>query len=97
MDTQPQGDNGLSWLEQVSAWRERAQEHPHVHFDVIQMSSAVDDSGGSAQVYMDMEVSGIGDVKLHAMNELRWQHVHGRWMWHYVIGMRGTPGNSGMG
>ena len=97
IDTRPQQDKALSWHEQVSAWRERAEEHPQVHFALTQISSVVDENRGFAQVYMDMEVSGIGDVKLNAMNELRWRQVHGKWVWYHVIGMRGTPGNTGMG
>lgn len=94
MDPMP---GGRSWSEQVSAWRERAQEHPEVHFAIEQVSSAVNEKKGAAQVYMDMEVSGIGDVKLHAVNELKWRRVQEIWLLFSVTGMRGTPGNSGMG
>lgn len=96
IDTLPQQGRTVSWAEQVAAWRSRAQEYPDVSFAVRSVSSTVDDTKGSAQVYVEMEVSGIGDVKLHAMNELRWKRIDGKWMWCYVVGMRGTPGNSGL-
>jgi hypothetical protein len=97
IETLPQQEKTLSWTDQVAAWRQRADEHPDVHFALTSVSSTVDESKGFAQVYVEMEVSGIGDVRLHAMNELRWRRVHGKWLWYYVIGMRGTPGNSGLG
>ena len=97
IDTLSQQEEALSWTDQMAAWRRRAEEHPDVHFAVASVSSTVDESKGYAQVYVEMEVSGIGDVKLHAMNELRWRRVHGKWLWYYVIGLRGTPGNSGLG
>ena len=94
LDTQ---EKGLSWTDQVDAWRRRVEEYPDVQFTVTSVSSTLDDTKGLAQVYVEMEVSGYGDVKLHAMNELRWKKVAYEWMWYYVIGMRGTPGNSGLG
>lgn len=97
IDTLPDTDKLLSWHGQVAAWRQRATDHPDVQFAVTSVSSTVDEKIGFAQVFVEMEVSGIGDVKLHAMNELKWQRVDGQWLWYYVIGMRGTPGNSGLG
>ena len=97
IDTLPQQGRTVSWADQVSAWRKRAEDNPDAHFALTSISSVVNEKKGVAQVYMDMEVSGIGDVKLHAMNELRWKRVDGIWLWYYVVGMRGTPGNSGLG
>lgn len=97
IDTLPDRAKLLSWKGQVAAWRQRAQEHPDVRFEATAVSSVVDERLGFAQVFVEMEVSGIGDVKLHAMNELKWQRVDGKWLWFYVIGMRGTPQNSGLG
>ena len=97
IDTLPDQAKLLSWKAQVAAWRPRAQEHPDVRFEATAVSSVVDERLGFAQVFVEMEVSGIGDVKLHAMNELKWQRVDGKWLWFYVIGMRGTLQNSGLG
>lgn len=97
LDTRPQQERPLSWDEQRQAWRERALDHPDVYFDVVQVTSDVNEENGHAKVYLDMEVSGIGHVLLHAMNEVRWRRTRGTWLCYYVIGMRGTPGNAGLG
>ena len=97
IDTLPEQNRLLSWSGQLSAWRQRAQDNPNARFHVTAVSSVVDERLGFAQVFLEMDVSGIGDVKLHAMNELKWQRVDGKWLWFYVIGMRGTPQNSGFG
>lgn len=97
IDTLPQQKKSLSWKGQVAAWRQRAEDHPEVQFVLTSISSVVDEREGFARVYMDMEVSGIGDVTLHAMNELRWQRVDGKWLWFFVVGFRGTTGNTGLG
>lgn len=96
MDTQDQNGEPWSWKRQLEAWKQRAEELPDVHFALISISSAVDESSGEARVFMEMEASGIGEVKLHAMNEVWWRRSDGRWNCYYVLGMRGTPGNSGL-
>ena len=97
MDTQDQKGEPWSWKRQLAAWKERAEELPNVQFALMDISSDVDESNGEAKVFMEMEVSGIGEVKLHAMNEVLWRRSNGRWQCYYVLGMRGTPGNSGFG
>ncbi|KAK4626676.1 hypothetical protein CLAFUW4_05145 [Fulvia fulva] len=49
----------------------------------------------AATVYMNMEVTGLSDVVLHAMNELGWRKIAGQWLCYYTVGMRGSPGNTG--
>jgi hypothetical protein len=92
MDTQAKG---LDWTSQLASWKERAKEMPDVKFEVRQVSSEVNERSGIAKVYMDMEVTGLGSVTLHAMNELRWRRVKGEWLCTYVLGFRGSPGNAG--
>jgi hypothetical protein len=84
MDTQPQS---LTWDEQIASWKERAGVHPDVRFEVKQVSSDVNERSGVAKVYMDMEVRGLGNVTLHAMNELRWRKMHGKWLYAMFINM----------
>ena len=96
MDTQEQNGEPWSWKRQLVAWKQRAEELPDVHFALISISSAVDESNGEARVFMEMEATGIGEVKLHAMNEVWWRRYNKRWKCYYVLGMRGTPGNSGL-
>ncbi|KAK3709511.1 hypothetical protein LTR37_010884 [Vermiconidia calcicola] len=95
-DTHSDQTHSYTWNEQVSAWKERAENYPRVHFQIVQTSSNVSEKYGWARVYMDMEVSGIGELTLHAMNELRWKRVDGKWWLYYVLGMRGTPMNAGL-
>lgn len=81
LDTRPQQESPLSWAEQVHPWRERAAEYPDVHFDIVQISADVDEVNGVGSVFLDMEVSGIEVVRLHAMNQLQWKRdIDGRWL-----------------
>lgn len=66
-----------------------------MHFEIVHLSSYVNESAGMANVYMNMEVTGVGGVVLHAMNELRWKRFDGVWLCYFTIGMRGSPGNAG--
>ena len=88
----------VDWDEQVSRWRQRAEEFPNVQFHILHVDISVDSTDSHASVYMDMEVTGIGDVKLQAMNEVKWKKVGGPaspWVLYFVIGMRGSQANSG--
>lgn len=85
----------LTFEEQVAQWSQRAQEHPDVHFEILDVSSTVDEEKGEASVYMTMEVTGLGSVSLHAMNELSWKREHGEWKCYHVVGLRGSFGNMG--
>jgi len=96
IDTNGPPQRPISWAEQVAAWKKRAEECPDVHFAIQTLSSEVNERSGVAKVYMEMVVTGIGDLKLHAMNELRWRRVEGLWLLHYTLGMRGSPGNTGI-
>lgn len=95
IDTDPSNPFHLSLDEQIVKWRERAEQHPDVYFKIVLISSDVDEAKGVASVYLNMEVSGIGEVMLSAMNELRWRREDERWLCYYVIGMRGSMGNTG--
>lgn len=93
MDTQP----GLvTWEEQKSLWKERADIYPDIVWTVRDVQTDVNQRTGTANVHLEMEVSGIGDVKLQAINENKWVRVNGQWLCHRTIGMRGSPGNSGL-
>ncbi|KAK5165128.1 uncharacterized protein LTR77_009225 [Saxophila tyrrhenica] len=85
IDTGGPRDRPITWEEQTSAWKQRAEEHPDVRFDIRHVSSQVNERSGVAKVYMEMEVSGIGGVTLHAMNELRWRKVERLWLLHYTL------------
>ena len=77
-------------------WRKREEDYPDVHFHIASIETNFHNMGeGAATVYMNMEVTGVSDVILHAMNELRWRKSAGQWLCYYTIGMRGSPGNTG--
>lgn len=81
--------------EQISRWRARVKDHPDVEFNVQFLSSHVDDESGQASVWCEMEVTGIGNVSLAAMNELKWRYEDNMWLCYFVLGMRGSSVNSG--
>lgn len=86
----------VTFEEQVARWKERVLEYPHVRFAPVAVSSDVDKAKGWASVFCEMEVSGIGNVALQAMNELKWRRdVDGAWWCYFVIGLRGSRMNSG--
>ena len=88
----------MTWTQQIDSWQGRAEEHPDVRFEVVQINSDVQEEKGIARVYMDMEVLGLGDVRLHAMNVLTWVRGPDQvWRLSHVAGMRGSPGNAGFG
>lgn len=96
IDTFAQKREIKSFDEQRAMWKKRAEENPDVHFEIVHLSSYVNEGAGMANVYMDMEVTGVANVTLHAMNELKWKRGNdGVWLCYFTIGMRGSPGNSG--
>lgn len=46
----------VSWDEQVSAWKQRAESHPDVQFKTTQVSTNVLDFEGRAEVWMEVSV-----------------------------------------
>ncbi|TKA70704.1 hypothetical protein B0A55_07356 [Friedmanniomyces simplex] len=95
LDTYAQDSEPVTLAEQIAKWRQRAQENPEVKFRILHTMATVDEGKGRASVYVEMEVSGISDVKLQAMNELNWECVGGVWLCYYIIGMRGSSVNNG--
>ena len=97
LDTYAQQVQPLTFPEQIVLWRQRAQENPDVHFQILHILSDVNEHKGIASVYVEMEVSGISNVKLQAMNELKWRRRDNTWLCYYVIGMRGSSASSDLG
>lgn len=97
IDTFAQKREVASFDQQRAMWKQRADENPNVHFEIVHLWSYVNEEVGLANVYMNMEVTGVGGegVTLHAMNELKWKRFDGVWLCYYTVGLRGSPGNSG--
>ncbi|KAK4554672.1 hypothetical protein LTR86_008174 [Recurvomyces mirabilis] len=81
------------WKAQMDTY---AADPSPVKFDeqVVEVMSKVEESKKRARVFLEMQVSGITDGKLMAMNELRWKMVEGVWLCYFVIGMRGGGVNN---
>ncbi|KAK4503454.1 hypothetical protein PRZ48_004369 [Zasmidium cellare] len=79
IDTFAQKREITSFDQQRAMWKQRAEENPGVHFEIVHLWSYVNEEVGLANVYMNMEVTGVGGdgVKLHAMNELKWKRTDG--------------------
>ncbi|PIA92665.1 hypothetical protein CB0940_05085 [Cercospora beticola] len=89
MDTQPQG---VTWSEQVKLWKARAAGMPNVRFEITHSNVDLDEVNGVATVWMEMEVMGMGDVVLGAVNEVNWRRVKDdKWECFRTKGMRGSP------
>ena len=87
MDTQP---DRTPWKEQLVRWEARSNEMPNVRFDVKNMEIDLNNKRGVATVWVEMEVTGMGDVVLGAMNEVMWRRVDDRWECTFTRGMRGS-------
>jgi hypothetical protein len=85
----------VTFAEQSAMWAQRRAQYPDVHFEVVAISTEVDERRGEALVFMDMEVSGLATFNLQAMSELTWKKVRGQWMLAHTLSLRGTRGNSG--
>ncbi|KAK3676067.1 hypothetical protein LTR78_004259 [Recurvomyces mirabilis] len=94
MDTYAADPSPVKFDEQVRRWKLRAQDHTGVHFQVVEVMSKVEEKKERARVFLEMQVSGITEGKLMAMNELRWRKVEGAWLCYFVIGMRGGGVNN---
>lgn len=85
----------LSWESLVAAWRQGAEDDPGVKLAWTSVSTTVDDPRGFAQVFLEKEITAVGGLKFHIMEEQRWRRVSGKWFLSNMIGMRGSPANSG--
>lgn len=88
-------DERLSWEDLVAAWRRGAEDDPGVKLAWTSVSSTVDEPKGFAQVYLEKEITAVGGLKFHVMEEQQWRRDFGKWFLSNMIGMRGTPANSG--
>lgn len=67
------------------------QEYPTYHVAVRSCSSNVDETEGSAVVYMELEITGAPpEVKTYLMNEFKWRRESGVWRCYLHNGMRGV-------
>lgn len=90
MDTQPQG---VTWSQQLKLWKARAAEMPNVRFEITHSNVDLDEVNGVATVWMEMQVLGMGDVVLGAVNEVNWRRIdNDKWECFHTKGMRGSPG-----
>lgn len=81
--------------EQTAMWDQRRAENPNVHFHIMGMTTDIDEAKGEALIFLDMEVTGLAEVTLQAMNELTWRRIKGEWFLWHTLGLRGTRGNTG--
>ena len=88
-------DERLSWKELVAAWRKGAEDDPGVKLAWTSVTSTIDEAKGFAQVYLEKEITAVGGLKFHVMEEQRWRRDFGKWLLTNMLGMRGTPANSG--
>jgi hypothetical protein len=90
LDTFAADSRPITFDEQVARWRQRAQENPGVKFIVLDVQTRVDNKKGRVNIFVEMEVDGISNVKLQALNVIKWKVVDAAWMCYKVIGMRGS-------
>lgn len=90
-------DKVFSWEGVVDAWRRGAEEDPNVKFAWTSVSSTIDEGRGFAQVFIEKEITGIGNLRFHVMEEQQWRREYDKWLLVSIMGMRGTPANSGFG
>ncbi|USW58828.1 hypothetical protein Slin15195_G121470 [Septoria linicola] len=91
MDTQPQQ---VPWSEQLMLWKARSGELPNVRFEIKHVEVDLNNKKGSATVWVEMDVTGMGDVVFGAMNEVKWRRVKDQWECFHTRGMRGSPSSS---
>ncbi|CAK1366388.1 uncharacterized protein RHO25_011140 [Cercospora beticola] len=86
----------LTWHEQNIVWRQLVEElHPDCHFAITHMSSAVHEKESMAIVWVQTKVTGIENVNIQGLSELRWRLENGKWWFFYHVGIRGFLGQSG--
>jgi hypothetical protein len=90
LDTFAADSRPVTFAEQVARWRQRAQDNPDVKFNVLDVQTRVDNKKGRVNIFVEMEVEGISNVKLQALNVVKWKVVGDIWMCYKVIGMRGS-------
>lgn len=88
-------DEILSWDELVEAWRKGSEDDPGVRFAWTSVSSTIDEGNGTAQLFIEKEITAVGGLKFHVMEEQRWRRENEIWLLYHILGMRGTPANSG--
>lgn len=66
---------------------------PNVRFEITHSNVDLDEVNGVATVWMEMQVLGMGDVVLGAVNEVNWRRIdNDKWECFHTKGMRGSPG-----
>jgi hypothetical protein len=90
-------DQTQTWQELVEAWQKGSEEDPGVRFAWTSVSSTIDEVGGQAQLFIEKQITAVGGMKFHVMEEQQWQRDSnsGKWLLWRILGMRGTPANSG--
>lgn len=81
----------ITLQEQVKAWSDRAETHPDFRFELQDVTSDVNERSGRASVFMSLIWTGISDVNLHAICEMKWRRKGNWWELYWVYGMRSMP------
>jgi hypothetical protein len=90
LDTFAADSRPVTFDEQVEKWRQRASDNPGVKFHVLDVQTRIDNKKGRVNVFVEMQVEGISNVMLQALNVIKWKVVNDVWMCYKVIGMRGS-------
>ncbi|USW51548.1 hypothetical protein Slin15195_G048670 [Septoria linicola] len=87
----------LSWHEQNLVWRKLVEEtYTDCHFDIVEISSSVLEQGTVAIVWIQTRITGIENVNMQGLSELRWRWHDGKWWFFHHVGIRGHLGQSGV-
>lgn len=81
----------ITLQEQVAAWQKRTEQFPDFRFELQEISSDVNERSGQASVFMSLIWTGLSDVNLHAITELKWRKMGNWWELYWVYGMRSMP------
>ncbi|KXT05608.1 hypothetical protein AC578_5612 [Pseudocercospora eumusae] len=86
----------LSWRGLTDACRRWQEQAPDIQYNIHSAQTHVDMEAGEAVVYLEVTISGVGNVTLGGLSEAQWKRkCDGKWMWVHYMGIRGMGHNGG--
>lgn len=86
----------LSWQGLTDALRQWQEQAPDIKYNIHSGQTHVDLEAGEAVLYLEITISGVGNVTLGGLSEAQWKRrSDGKWMWVHYMGIRGIGHNGG--
>lgn len=86
-------EKAMTWQELSQLWSAFAEAEPECRFRILDISTDLN-ANGTANVWIEVDATGVQDVHWIRLLEMKWRIRSGTWLYYSCTTIAGNPGNS---